>query len=69
MSVTTSSFRAQFREFKDPIVYPNESIDSWVSLAQNSLNGQRWGERKRQYLGDGHWCFAVRRALLDDRTA
>jgi len=49
VTVTTSSFRSVFKEFKDPGVYDDPTVLFWVNLATDTTNGPamldptRWG--------------------------
>ena len=45
MTVTVGSFRATFPRFNDTNVYPDASVNFYLSLATNSLPAQIWGDR------------------------
>lgn len=44
MSVTPTSFRAQFRAFSDVTTYPDTDITLWVTLYEQMVNADRWGD-------------------------
>ena len=47
MTVTASSFVANFPEFSNPTIYPSASINLWLAYAQARIDYDLWGS-----LGD-----------------
>jgi hypothetical protein len=43
MTIVANTFRQQFPEFADPLLYSNELIDLWVGIAGRFINPVRWG--------------------------
>lgn len=37
------AFRSAFPEFADTVAYPTETINFWVTVAENQVRRQRWG--------------------------
>lgn len=44
MTVTVSSFRADFPAFTDTAVYPDAAVTFWLGLASKSLSPDKWGD-------------------------
>jgi hypothetical protein len=42
VTVTVQSFRASFREFKDPDIYADEDIALWLGFSASLVNIERW---------------------------
>lgn len=44
MSVSASSFRADFPEFASTATYPDSTVNFWLGLAGKLLSVDRWGD-------------------------
>jgi hypothetical protein len=45
MTVTATSFRQQFQAFSDPSVYDDATINSYINIAVDLLDANRWAEQ------------------------
>lgn len=43
MTITTDSFRKQFKEFSDPSDYTDDDISTWLTISASMLDPVRWG--------------------------
>ena len=66
MSVTPTSFRQQFPEFKDPLLYSDAVINGYVTLAGAFLNAERWGT---DVIDFGTSLFVAHYLVLSARDA
>lgn len=60
MSVSPSDFRAAFTEFANDTTYPDAMITYWSSLAEITLNIDRWGD----FLTHGKYLFIAHNCAL-----
>lgn len=63
MSVTASSFRADFPEFTSTVVFPDATVAFWLGLAGKLLSVDRWGD----LLDYGTELFVAHNLVLSAR--
>lgn len=64
MTVTASSFYADFPEFADVEAYPESTVSFWLALAVKLLDPCRWGD----LLDVGTELFVAHNLTLDARN-
>lgn len=65
MSVTSSSFRQVFNEFRDPDIYSDFAITTFTTVALNLLDPVRWGDM----LDYGTMLYVAHRLVLARRDS
>ena len=60
MTVTATSFRADFPEFADAVRYPDPMLAFWIKVAGSLLNAERWQDA----LDYGTELFVAHNATL-----
>lgn len=61
MSVTTTQLRGDFPALKDPSVFPDEVLNFWLTVAQQMVNLDRWGN----LWSLGVELFAAHHSIID----
>lgn len=67
MTVSASDFRAAFPEFADTTKYSDDMVEYYTSLADLTLNTDRWGDflTHGSYLFIAHNCALRAKAVAD----